>query len=171
MMQMLSAGGLPVLADGVRAADTDNPRGYFEYEPVKRTRQDPSWLAAAPGKAVKMVHLLLRDLPTGYKYQVIVMRRPMQEILSSQRVMLDRLGRQGASLPAAQLGDLFHKQLSQLEAWLPLQPHFSAIKVEYHDCLHRSASVATEVNRFLGGTLNESAMAAAVDPSLYRQRI
>ena len=63
MMQMLQAGGIPILTDNVRQADDDNPRGYYEFEPVKRTKQDPSWLNAANGKAVKMVYLLLRDLP------------------------------------------------------------------------------------------------------------
>src|SRR5262249_20127115 len=32
LMQMLVAGGLPALTDGVREADSDNPRGYFEHE-------------------------------------------------------------------------------------------------------------------------------------------
>src|ERR1700733_658429 len=32
MMQMLDAGGLPVLADGERKPDPDNPKGYLEGE-------------------------------------------------------------------------------------------------------------------------------------------
>ena len=59
MMQMLAAGGVPVLTDGVRAPDADNPRGYFEFEPVKRTKRDASWVAQARGKAVKVVYPLL----------------------------------------------------------------------------------------------------------------
>ena len=35
LMQMLAAGGMGVLSDGLRAADEDNPRGYLEFEPVK----------------------------------------------------------------------------------------------------------------------------------------
>ena len=35
MMQMLEAGGVPVLTDGLRAADDDNPKGYYEFELVK----------------------------------------------------------------------------------------------------------------------------------------
>ena len=59
MMQMLAAGGMPVLTDGVRAADPDNPRGYFEFEPAKRTAADGAWVGEAVGKAVKLVHLLV----------------------------------------------------------------------------------------------------------------
>src|ERR1700761_7537403 len=54
MMQMLAAGGMPILTDGIRTADEDNPRGYFEFEAVKRTKTDPSWVPTAVGKAVKI---------------------------------------------------------------------------------------------------------------------
>jgi len=30
MMQMLQAGGMPLLIDGLRPADADNPNGYWE---------------------------------------------------------------------------------------------------------------------------------------------
>jgi hypothetical protein len=53
VMQMLSAGGVPVLTDDARLPDIDNPRGYFEYEPVKRTFRDARWIAEAKGKGVK----------------------------------------------------------------------------------------------------------------------
>ena len=74
-MRMLEQGGLPVLTDGVRRADEDNPQGYYEFEAVKRTKDDPSWLATAQGKAVKLVYMLLYDLPPQYSYRVVFMRR------------------------------------------------------------------------------------------------
>jgi len=95
MMQMLGAGGLAVLTDGKRGADADNPRGYYEYEAVKSLGQDASWLASAGGKAVKIVSALLIHLPDGFDYRVIFMRRPIAEVLASQRAMLDRLGHAG----------------------------------------------------------------------------
>jgi len=42
MMQALEAGGMPVLTDGIRKNDEDNPKGYYEFEPVKKTTTDPS---------------------------------------------------------------------------------------------------------------------------------
>ena len=56
MMQMLEAGGIEPLTDGIRSADADNPRGYFELEAVKRTGTDAAWLAQAQGRAVKVIH-------------------------------------------------------------------------------------------------------------------
>ena len=44
MMQMLHTGGLTALTDGLRAADDDNPRGYYELEAVKATERDPAWI-------------------------------------------------------------------------------------------------------------------------------
>ena len=100
MMQMLEAGGVPALTDHVRARDDDNPRGYFELEAVKRTKRDSSWLEAASGRAVKMVHLLLYDLPADRDYQVIFMRRKLEEVVRSQGRMLERRGTRGAAHPA-----------------------------------------------------------------------
>ena len=60
MMQMLHAGGLPILTDKLRPADESNPRGYFEFDPVKRLATDQSWLDRTKGHAVKIIHVLLR---------------------------------------------------------------------------------------------------------------
>jgi hypothetical protein len=170
MMQMLAAGGLPILADEIRRPDENNPLGYFEFEPVKRLRQDSSWLGSAEGKAVKVVYLLLRHLPTTYTYRIILMRRPLPEVLASQRAMLQRSGRTGADVSDDRLAEIFRRQLAQLETWLQRQPHLAVLAVEYHDCLSQPASVARAVNQFLEGGLDERAMAAVVNPSLYRQR-
>ena len=44
MMKMLAAGGLEPLTDSIRAADEDNPKGYFEFERVKQIETDIAWL-------------------------------------------------------------------------------------------------------------------------------
>jgi hypothetical protein len=170
MMQMLVAGGLAPLSDGARTADEDNPRGYLELEAVKRTRQDPSWLAAAAGKVVKVIHLLLRDLPADRQYRVIFLRRSVAEVVASQRAMLARSGRQGANLPDDKLAAVFEAQVRETEGWLARQPNFRLLAVEHRDLIQRPAEMARAVNEFLGGGLDEAAMAAVVDPALYRQR-
>jgi len=89
MMRMLDAGGVPAVTDRIRTADDDNPRGYFELEAVKRTKQDPSWLDDAPGKAVKVISQLLCELPPDRAYKVIVMRRKLGEVSAAQKTMLE----------------------------------------------------------------------------------
>jgi len=170
MMQMLEAGGMQLLTDGARAPDADNPRGYLEFEPVKRTGQDASWVALAQGKAVKVVYPLLRDLPRGYQYRVIMMRRDVNEVVASQRAMLERRGRTGADVSDARMAEIFEEEMRSILGWLSRQLGFEVLGVNYRDCLQRAAGVGAVVNSFLGGRLDESRMVAAVDCSLYRQR-
>jgi hypothetical protein len=169
MMQMLSAGGLPALTDDLRQADESNPRGYFEFEPVKRLRTDRGWLDQARGRAVKIIHVLLRELPTDgtYQYRVILMKRPMEEILASQRAMLKRQGKPSAD--EAMLAKIYTSQLAQVAEWLGSQPTFSFLPVEYHDVLKEPREVAAEINAFLGGDLDVDVMVQAVDPTLHHQ--
>ena len=42
IMQMLKAGGMELLTDEIRTPDEDNPRGYYEYEPVKKLNDNAS---------------------------------------------------------------------------------------------------------------------------------
>src|ERR1700730_19121643 len=96
MMQMLENGGVEVVTDNIRTADTDNPKGYYEFEKVKKIKEDASWLPATRGKAFKMVSQLLYDLPVGEKYRIIFMERDLDEVLASQEKMLERLGQRAA---------------------------------------------------------------------------
>ena len=103
MMQALKAGGVPVLSDGVRAADPDNPAGYWELDAVKSLpRGETAWVAEAGGKAVKVIHALLRHLPGSHPYRVVFMVRDIREVVASQRVMLERSGKAGGGLPEGQ---------------------------------------------------------------------
>src|SRR5262245_7195282 len=101
MMQMLESGGVEIVTDNIRTADTDNPRGYYEFEKVKKIKQDASWLPQTRGKAFKMVSQLLYDLPASERYRIIFMERDLDEMLLSQDKMLKRLGRHSA--PAADI--------------------------------------------------------------------
>ncbi|MEX2306447.1 MAG: sulfotransferase [Pirellulales bacterium] len=171
LMQMLEAGGLPVLTDGVRESDDDNLRGYYEYEPVKSTRRDASWLQHAAGKAVKVVYLLLKDLPMQYEYHVIFTRRDLQEVVRSQQVMLDRRGERGANLGSQEMVRTFQRQLQALEDWLNQRRNFRRLDVPYREVLADPRAQSRRMAEFLGVPLDIEAMAAVVEPSLYRQRL
>jgi hypothetical protein len=168
MMQMLDNGGVEVVTDNIRTADTDNPRGYYEYELVKKIKQDVSWLPATRGKAFKMVSQLLYDLPATEVYRIIFMERDMDETLLSQEKMLQRLGRQAA--PRENLKRNYAIHLERLFEWLPQQRNLTVLRVCYNDLLAHSRKHAERVSEFLSGTANVEGMAKTVDPSLYRNR-
>ncbi len=170
MMQMLQAGGKRLLTDSQRASDEHNPRGYFEHEGVKHGRNDLSWLEEASGKAVKVIHLLLLHLPTDRNYRVIFMERNLEEVIASQRVMLKKQGRPGATLDDETLAGVFRKQIALVRQWLAEHPNFLVFYVNYSDVIDRPAIMAGQINGFLGGELLVEGMAGAVSPALCRQR-
>jgi hypothetical protein len=170
MMRMLEMGGLPVLTDHVRTADDDNPNGYYEFEAVKQTKEDDSWLQDSEGKAVKMVYRLLYDLPKDRSYKVLFMRRKMEEVLASQKVMLQRHG-MADGVSEEQMAALFKAEIDSFYKWLAAQRHIELIDVDYNRMQQDTRGEVARVNQFLGGTLDEQAMARVVDQSLYRNRV
>jgi hypothetical protein len=170
MMQMLEAGGIPVLADNLRQPDEDNPKGYYEFERVKQVAQDTSWLDEAKGKVVKMVYRLLYDLPSDYAYRVVFMTRKLDEVIASQEVMLERHGKTDSQVEDERLKEIYRRQLQEAKDWIGRQPNFSVIYVDYHDVLERPDQVVQDLNRFLEGRLDTETMRRVPDETLYRQR-
>ncbi|HXJ42758.1 MAG TPA: hypothetical protein VNH18_25985 [Bryobacteraceae bacterium] len=170
MMQMLEAGGIPALVDGIREPDQNNPRGYYEFEPVKRTRYDAQWLERARGKAVKVIYALLRDLPPGYDYRVVLMHREPEEVLSSQSLMLRGMGTTGSMMPPDRLAAAFAADLSSVLEELGRRAEFRILNVEHRECLCNPAAVAAQLSAFLGVDLDAGRMAAVPDETLYRRR-
>lgn len=177
MMKMLEAGGVTPLCDGERTADSDNPNGYYEYEPVKQTKTDSSWLNNAAGRAVKMVYSLLYDLPTqrtkdqtdDRPYDVLFMRRDLHEILASQRQMLSNM-QLSTDIDDARMGQLFAREINRFQAWLKTADHINVLEVDYNAVARGEATPFEQINAHLGGQLDTTSMAAIVDPSLYRNR-
>ena len=172
MMQMLAAGGIEPLTDGERTADDDNPRGYFELESAKRLRTDHEWIGGAAGKVIKVVSQLLPLLPLlplTQRYQVVLMERNLDEVLASQRRMLERRGEVGADLADHRLRTLFERQVVQVERLLKGH-QIPTLRVSYREAVDTPRDVAHTLNAFLGGGLDEAAMASSVAPDLYRQR-
>ena len=171
MMKMLEAGGIPVWLDGVRQADEQNPKGYYELERVKELdkRIDKTWVREGRGRAVKVISSLLEHLPASNNYQVVFMHRDLQEVLVSQTKMLaDRGEAQGAADET--LHKHYEKHLRRVKHFLAHEPWFSSIDVHYHDVVKDAHKVADHVNRFLGGKLHLSRMHEVVDGQLYRNR-
>jgi len=170
MMQALEAGGLVILTDHVRKKDKDNPKGYYEFEPAKRTKTDSTWVGSAMGKVVKVIYRLVYDLPDNYQYRILFMNREMDEVLTSQRKMLQRSGRSGAEVGDEKLGELFTKQLSDFKSWIQSRENFLILPVNYQDMVDSPMQQCKKINSFLGVELDMDAFASVVDPTLYRNR-
>lgn len=171
MMKMLEAGGLEIVTDNLRIADDSNPRGYYEFERVKKMPEgDTAWVKEAQGKVVKVISALLEYLPAGYHYKVIFLRRNIDEILASQRQMLAQENKAADPAGDEQMANLFKKHLAQVENWLAKQTNMDVLYISYNDMLKDPTVHIPEIHQFLGGDLDIRAMNQTIDPQLYRQR-
>jgi hypothetical protein len=169
-MKMLEAGGIPSLTDHIRTADSDNPKGYYEFERVKKLREgDTAWLPESQGKAVKIIAALLTHLPPDHEYRVLFMRRKIEEVLASQARMLENRGEE-SKVNDETMKDLFDKHVKQVRAWMNSQPNLLYLDLDYNAMVTDPAPYVRQINQFLGGELDEEKMLAVIDTSLYRQR-
>jgi hypothetical protein len=169
MMQMLAAGGMPLLTDLKRKPDIDNPRGYCEWERIKLLPEEPNRIDEAEGKAVKVISQLLLSLPQGRNYKVIFMERPLPEVLASQDEMLKRRG-STEFVDSARLTSAFRDHMREVIDWLEHRSDIPICRVGYRKVLGDPTGSAKAVRDFLNIDLNVEAMALVVDPSLYRNR-
>jgi hypothetical protein len=170
MMQMLVAGGMTALSDGERQADTDNPRGYLEWERIKKLPNDPACIAEGESKVVKVISRLLLSLPAGHEYRIVFMQRPLPEVLASQDEMLRRRGTYKEGTDPSAISAAFEKHLREVDAWLEGKPYVRTLRVQYHDVLSRPKEIGQQLGQFLEIPLDLEAMAQQVDASLYRNR-
>lgn len=181
MMRMLCAGGLPLLTDDARPADVDNPRGYYEYAPVRRLRDDASWFPKARGKALKIVSPLLKEIPAGTACHVIFMERGLDEILASQRTLLTHRAADGVISPRPpessrpdreekSLREVYAQHLRRVRQWLEAGEKIRVLYVGYDAVLADPESASRDVAAFLNLPLDTAAMALVVEPGLRHQQ-
>jgi hypothetical protein len=171
VMRMLKAGGVGTVEDGRRTADIDNPEGYLEDQRVKclTDDEDRSWLRQARGKAVKVITYLLMDLPGDNNYKLILVERDMREVLASQAKMLERRGEE-STVSDERMAENFRSLMIRTDRLLNEASHFETLRLRYADILADPRAQAERIATFLGREVDVASMAAAVDPSLYRNR-
>jgi hypothetical protein len=169
-MKMLEAGGVAPLTDGLRAADEDNPKGYYEDERVKDLHlgHDKAWLREARGRVIKIVSFLLRSLPPDNNYKVILLRRDLREVVASQNKMLARRGEPNETSDERAL-ELLEQQLRDARFFLR-RPQFEVLELGYGEILGNPALHARRMAEFLSRPLDVAKMAEVVDERLYRNR-
>jgi len=172
MMRMLEAGGMEVVVDNIRKAGEDNPNGYYEFEQVKKIKEGHAWIDQTYGKAFKMVSMLLKDLPQDKKYKIIFMQRNMEEVLRSQKLMLQRKETRESLSESddKEMREIFANHIDTMKKWLRKQDHMDVAYVNYNNFIEKTRHNAEAINKFLGGRLDVENMVGVVDPTLYRHR-
>jgi hypothetical protein len=169
-MKMLEAGGLGVVTDGLRTADEDNPKGYYEDERVKDLYQpgDKTWLRESRGKVIKIISFLLKSLPDDNNYKVLFMHRSLREIVASQNKMLARRAEKNDT-PDDRAVALLEEQVRDARFFLR-RPQFDVLELNYRETLDSPRPLALRMAEFVGGGLDVEKMTQVVDVQLYRNR-
>ncbi|MGY6274805.1 alkaline phosphatase family protein [Methylomonas sp. MgM2] len=163
MMQMLTFGGMQTYSDGERAADEHNPWGYYELEKVKQLHLRNDWLTDAEGRVVKVVTPLLPYLPRNCAYRVIMMQRSLDEVIRSQKTMLQKLGYQDTGLTDHKVGLALSKQ-DQIAKKVCDINCVPLLQLRYDDLVYEPERHLEEICNFLGIELDKQAMRMVIRP-------
>ena len=181
LMQLLDAGGIAALTDGSRPPDASNRRGYFEHAFVAKLGSDAratELVRSAGGRALKVIHVLLGALPEGVPLRVLVAERALADVVASQAVMLERgpptirgqtLNSGGpATAPSLErLAEIYAAQIGEALARLAARPDCRVLRVDVAQLVRSPAFECARIAAFLGGVLDEAAMARVISPALY----
>jgi tetratricopeptide (TPR) repeat protein len=170
MMQVLRAGGIEPLTDAKRAADEDNPEGYWEWDDIKKLPKNPRLIEQAEGKAVKVISALLPNLPGKHRYTIIYMVRPTEQVVDSQWAMLARKGSQPKS-EKKHLIEVQEHHSQQIRAVLEKSERVTLLEVSFPDLVADAEPVIAQLAKLLPGRFTPGpAVTACVKPALYRNR-
>lgn len=170
MMQILQAGGVPLMTDGLRESDEDNPEGYWEWEEIKKLTKDPRILSKTEGKALKVISAFLPSLTGKDRYKIIYMIRPVEQVVDSQWTMLARQGKEPRSEKQHLIKTQEHHS-RQIREVLKKSDRVEMLEVEYPKLVTDPGTVCSRIAAFLGeGFKNGPEVAARVHPALHRNR-
>ena len=170
MMQVLRAGGIEPLTDAKRAADEDNPEGYWEWDDIKKLPKNPRLIEQAEGKVVKVISALLPNLPGKHRYTIIYMVRPTEQVVDSQWAMLARTGSQPKS-EKKHLIEVQEHHSRQIREVLKKSERVTLLEVSYPDLVAGPEPVIARLAELLPGRFTPGpAVTACVKPRLFRNR-
>src|ERR1019366_2077579 len=147
------------------------PRATSSGSASNSFRKDPSLIAEAEGKVVKVISQLILSLPAGHEYRILFMQRPLPEVLKSQEEMLRRRGNSDSNADTSPIEEAFQRRLIEVNKWLAGKANVQVSRVHYHRVLREPKVVAKEIAAFLRVPLDIEAMVRQVDGSLYRNRM
>lgn len=178
MMQILEHSGIKAFSDKERVADQSNRKGYFEHKLVKKliSSKNRQWVTEARGKSLKVVAPLLHYLPRFEKqitkpiyYRVIFMERDMNEVLKSQKTMLNNLGNsisQGDKNPSPEKA--YIQQVKFAKEWCK-KFNIPAISISFNKLLNDNNSEKKKLFDAFPN-LSEEDIENVVDTALYRSK-
>lgn len=167
-MQLLESAGIEVFSDSIRKPDENNPKGYYEYEPVKQLHKKHAWLDEAKKKALKVVMPHVFKLPKRYKYKVIHMYRKVDDVLISQELMKKRLNPSYQTQYNFGLYNKFQNELERLKKWSQSQSNVECLILDYNMVIDKPELAAEKLLKYTNSNKTIKEVAVVVDGKLQR---
>jgi len=167
MMQMLEAGGFPVVYDNSRKADDNNPKGYYEIKKGKIINELEKYsldFNKYDGKCIKITSYGLGYIPNG-KYMIIYMERNIDEILDSTQKMIGKKISNRKKLKKS-LIKLNKSTLDELTSRTDIE----YIVINYNELMEDPDPLIYKIYKFLGEIDIDKAK-LAIHKHLYRNRM
>ncbi len=176
LMQMLGAGGIPLLYDSERLPDEFNPYGYYEYKPINNLTKpsDIFWLQQYKGYAVKIVSPILVKLTIPFPSRIIYIKRDLQEVIASQQRMAYKnnfLNISSVLLDQKKLLNIFKKHTQQMMKSILHNPNLKLLEVTFYEIFANSENIIHSIDEFLDGDLDKNKMKSVIKPELYRNKV
>jgi len=162
MMRFLYKGGIPVLHDGVRKADDNNPNGFYEVERIGEKLKDNPLLFKGRngGLTIKVLSPFLDRIEDLKEHRIIYMERALPEVSASMEKMLGTP--MGDSVTAA-----FDNHVSRMKKYLKDK---DVLFVSYSDLVNKNPKQLRAIREYVP-RINLSEAVGAIDKKLYRNKI
>ena len=119
-----------------------------------------------------MISQLLYHLPGTKRYNVLFIKRNLEEVITSQNAMLERRVKPKSPVRYTKLIEIFQKHLIDIEKWLKEHKQMDVLDINYPDVLKQPMEMSYKIQQLLSTAclVDVEKMAAVVDRNLYRQR-
>ena len=168
LMQVLSAGCIPIAFDLSRPRDEHNPRGYFELEGgkiINKLMDGTFSFNEYKGQFIKITAYGLKFLPNG-KFKIIYIERNIEEILDSMEKMTGY-----KDTNREETKQVFIKLNNKIKNIIKDRDDIEVLFVNYNKILKEPNENLREIINFIGlEDDNLQKMVNAIDEKLYRQK-
>ena len=183
-MRMLESCGIPIIQDGFKQPDAQNPHGYYEARDVYAIHDENlSVLENSDGKAIKILPpTIVQHLPDDRQFKTIFLTRNPQEVGKSfYKYHVYRSNLKGNPVVQTEEQYLSHfipdhlRRIGTAKDWVNTHANFDVLCVEHNALMNTPLAETTRICEFLSTdfpqyTYDAAAMAALVDLNLYTQR-
>ena len=169
IMQMLEKGGLVPLTDQVRKADENNPNGYYEIQGIyQKLNQGNFPIENAFNKSLKVYAKFLPILPKDQHYKIIFIERDLNEIWQSiHNISISKGQKIKSEFFNIRRREMLKSIVETAKNWIK-ENNQDVLFLSHSEVISHPEVAAESINAFLGNSLNQNQMAAAVLPELQK---